>query len=175
MSNHPHASVRSSVAAGSNSAFTVVESYGDTLTQVALYGSLVVIYAWFGGMKFTAYEAEGLVALVSNSPVLNWFYSIFSTRAFSTFLGVLELSVGALIAARLINPAFSALGGLLSAGLFVTTLSFMASTPGVAAPDIGFPAISISVGQFLLKDLGLLAISLWIVADSLKAIRHRYG
>ncbi|WP_392404101.1 DUF417 family protein [Streptomyces sp. NPDC014793] len=46
-----------------------------------------------------------------------------------------------------------------------------ASTPGVAAPEIGFPAISVPIGQFLLKDVGLLAISLWIAVDSLKAIR----
>ncbi|BAU94096.1 membrane protein (plasmid) [Methylorubrum populi] len=147
------------------------DGHADRLTRVALYGSLVIIYAWFGGMKFTAYEAEGLVPLVSNSPLLSWFYSIFSVRGFSTLLGVLELSIGALIAARLVNPALSALGGFLSAGLFTTTLSFMASTPGVAAPEIGFPAISVPIGQFLLKDVGLLAISLWIAIDSLKAIR----
>ncbi|MDN3627641.1 DUF417 family protein, partial [Methylobacterium isbiliense] len=41
-----------------------VHRYGDQIVRVALYGSLVIIYAWFGGMKFTAYEAEGLVPLV---------------------------------------------------------------------------------------------------------------
>lgn len=164
---------RSRASIGVAQALAVVDRHGDRLTSVALYGSLVIIYAWFGGMKFTAYEAEGLVPLVGNSPLLSWFYSIFSVRGFSTFLGVLELSIGALIAARLVNPALSALGGLLSAGLFVTTLSFMASTPGVAAPELGFPAISVPIGQFLLKDAGLLAISLWIAADSLRAARPR--
>ena len=173
MSNHSLVSGRSGAFVEVGPALTAIERYGDHLTRAALYGSLAVIYAWFGGMKFTAYEAEGLVPLVGNSPLLSWFYSIFSVRGFSAFLGVLELSIGALVAARLVNPKLSALGGLLSAGLFVTTLSFMASTPGVAAPELGFPAISVSIGQFLLKDVGLLAISLLIAADSLKAIRHR--
>jgi uncharacterized membrane protein YkgB len=124
-------------------------------------------------MKFTAYEARGIADLVSHSPLLSWFYDVLSVQGFSTFLGILELTVGALIAARLVNPALSFAGGLLSAGLFFTTLSFMASTPGVFEPKLGFPAISVAPGRFLLKDIGLLAISLWIAVDSLRAIRRR--
>ena len=30
--------------------------YADQATRIALYSSLVIIYAWFGGMKFTGYE-----------------------------------------------------------------------------------------------------------------------
>ena len=149
----------------------LVDRYGRAVTAAGLYAALVVIYAWFGGMKFTAYEAEGLVGLVGNSPFLSWSYSLFGERAFSSLLGVLELSVGALIAARLVSPAYSLVGGLLSAGLFVTTLSFMATTPGVIVPELGFPAISVAPGQLLLKDIGLLAVSLWIAVDSLAALR----
>lgn len=149
----------------------LIDRYGARAAQIGLYGSLALIYAWFGGMKFTAYEANGLVGLVEPSPLIGWFYDVLSVQGFSNFLGVVELSIGALIAARLAGPAWSLLGGLLSAGLFATTLSFLASTPGVAAPELGFPAITVLPGQFLLKDVGLLAISLWIAVDSLKALR----
>jgi uncharacterized membrane protein YkgB len=149
----------------------LVDRYGRAVTTAGLYASLVVIYAWFGGMKFTAYEAEGLTGLVGNSPFLGWAYSLFSERVFSGLLGILELSIGALIAARLVSPKYSLVGGVLSAGLFVTTLSFMATTPGVFEPEMGFPAISVAPGQFLLKDVGLLALSLWIAIDSLAALR----
>ncbi|MEZ2128683.1 MULTISPECIES: YkgB family protein [unclassified Sinorhizobium] len=149
----------------------LAETYGRAATTAGLYLSIIVIYAWFGGMKFTAYEAEGLVDLVSNNPLVSWMYSILSVRGFSSFLGVLELSIGALIAARSLNPAYSLVGGILSSGLFVTTISFMITTPGVIVPELGFPAISVASGQFLLKDLGLLALSLWIAMDSLAAIR----
>jgi uncharacterized membrane protein YkgB len=151
--------------------FDLIDRHGRTVTTAGVYASLVVIYAWFGGMKFTAYEAEGLIGLVGNSPFLSWAYSLFSVRLFSGLLGVLELSIGALIAARLVSPVYSLVGGLLSAGLFVTTLSFMATTPGVFEPEMGFPAISVAPGQFLLKDIGLLALSLWIAIDSLAALR----
>lgn len=137
------------------------------------YFALAVIYFWFGGMKFTHYEAAGLVPLVSNSPFLGWVYNIFSVDTFSSLLGVLEVSIGALIAGRLLSPKLSLIGGALSAGLFFTTLSFMFSTPGVIEPGLGFPAISVVPGQFLLKDIGLLAASICVAGHSLMALERR--
>jgi len=146
--------------------------YAEPTSRIAPYVALAIIYAWFGGMKFTDYEAQGLVPLVQNSPLLSWFYALLSVRGFSNFLGVLELSIGLLIGLRLVNPLFSIIGGLLSTGLFATTVSFMLSTPGVVVPELGLPAITVAPGQFLLKDVGLLAVSFWIFVDSLKtAIR----
>lgn len=142
----------------------------ERVSRIGLYVSLAIIYAWFGGMKFTDYEAQGLVPLVENSPLLGWFYALLSVRGFSSFLGVVELSIALLIALRLVSPIFSAAGGILSAGLFVTTLSLMLSTPGVIVPELGVPAISVAPGQFLLKDVGLLAVSFWVFVDSLKAL-----
>lgn len=56
---------------------------------------------------------KGPVQLVENSAPLSWFYALLSARAFSTFLGFLELSVALLIVLRLVNPILSAAGGLL--------------------------------------------------------------
>jgi uncharacterized membrane protein YkgB len=144
--------------------------HAELVSRVGLYLSLAIIYAWFGGMKFTEYEANGLVPLVQNSPLVSWFYALLSVRGFSSFLGILELSIGLLIALRLASPVFSAAGGLLSSGLFVTTVSFMISTPGVIVPELGAPAITVAPGQFLLKDVGLFAASFWVFVDSLKAV-----
>lgn len=145
-------------------------SLGASTTALGTYGiyvALAVIYFWFGGMKFTHYEAEGLVPLVSNSPLLGWVYQIFNVDLFAALLGVLEVSIGVLIAGRLLTPKLSLIGGALSAGLFVTTLSFMFSTPGVIEPGLGFPAITVAPGQFLLKDIGLLAASIFVAGHSL--------
>jgi len=147
------------------------DSHGQAVTAAGLYGSLAVVYGWFGGMKFTRYEAEGLIGLVSNNPLLSWTYSLFSVEGFSNLLGILELSIAVLIVARFIKPIYSLVGGLLSAGLFATTISFMVTTPGVFVPELGFPAISVAPGQFLLKDVGLFALSVWIAVDSFAALR----
>ena len=35
---------------------------------------VVLVLAWIGGMKFTAYEAMGIQPLVALSPLLSWVY-----------------------------------------------------------------------------------------------------
>src|SRR5437773_1956813 len=137
--------------------------------ELARYG-LVVVVAWIGLMKFTAYEAEGIRLYVANSPLMSWVYGPMSVRGFSAVLGVVEVAVALLIAARPFSPRASALGSALAVGMFLTTLSFLATTPGVWEPSAGgFPALSGKPGQFLIKDLALLGIALWSLGESWKA------
>jgi len=146
------------------------KSLGNLIMNIGIYGiytALAVIYFWFGGMKFTDYEAHGLVPLISNSPILGWTYALFSVETLSRLLGVVEVLIGILIVGRVLSPKLSMIGGALSAGLFVTTLSLLFSTPGVIEANLGFPAITIAPGQFLLKDLGLLAASIFLAGHSL--------
>jgi uncharacterized membrane protein YkgB len=143
-----------------------VEAVGRELTR---YG-LVVVVGWIGLMKFTTYEAEGISGFVANSPLMSWVYGFMSHRGFSAVLGVVELTIAILIAARPFMPRASVLGSALAVGTFLTTLSFLVTTPGVWAADAGgFPALSGSPGQFLIKDLALLGISLWTLGEAWKA------
>ena len=141
--------------------------------ELARYG-LVVVVAWIGLMKFTAYEAEGISRYVANSPLMSWVYGFMSHRGFSAVLGVVELTIAILIAVRPFSPRASALGSALAVGMFLTTLSFLGTTPGVWAADAGgFPALSGSPGQFLIKDLALLGISLWSLGEAWQASKRR--
>jgi uncharacterized membrane protein YkgB len=136
---------------------------------LARYG-LVVVVGWIGLMKFTAYEAEGIRLYVANSPLMSWVYGPLSVRGFSAMLGVVEVGIAILIAARPFSPRASAFGSVLAIGMFLTTLSFLVTTPGVWEPSAGgFPALSGKPGQFLIKDLALLGISLWSLGESWKA------
>jgi hypothetical protein len=83
--------------------------------HVTRYG-LVLVLLWIGGMKFTAYEAEGIRPLVANSPLMGWVYNLMSVTAFSSLLGVVEIAIGVLIALRPMWPAGSALGSGLAVG-----------------------------------------------------------
>jgi uncharacterized membrane protein YkgB len=123
--------------------------------------------AWIGLMKFTAYEAEGIQPLVANSPLMSWTYGFLSVRGFAALLGVTEVATAVLIAARPLAPRAAILGSAVAVGMFVTTLSFLVTTPGAWDPSLGgFPALSASVGQFLIKDLALLGISVWSLGDA---------
>ena len=137
---------------------------------VARYG-LVIVIAWFGGMKFTNYEAQGIYPLVSESPFMSWLYDIFSVYTFSVLLGVFEVAAAVLIAVKPWWPKMSILGSALAVLLFAATISFLFTTPGVFDESVGgFPLLSLS-GGFLIKDVALLGISAWTLADSLRATR----
>ena len=135
------------------------------------YG-LVLVLLWIGGMKFTAYEAEGISGFVSNSPLMSWAYQLFSKGQFSAILGIAELLTAVLIAARPFSARLSAVGSALAVGMFLTTLSFLFSTPGVIEPSLGFPALSAVPGQFLIKDVVLLGAALWTTGEALRAVRR---
>jgi hypothetical protein len=49
----------------------------------------------------------------------------------------------------------------------------MVSRRSVVVPELWPPAITVAPGQFLLKDVGLLAASFWVLVDSLKAMVRR--
>ena len=84
-------------------------------TFMSRYG-LVVVFAWIGAMKFSAYEATAIQPLVANSPLMSWLYNIFSVQAFSNWLGVLEIAIAVMIAAKPISAQISAAGSALAAG-----------------------------------------------------------
>jgi reactive chlorine resistance protein C len=134
------------------------------------YGLVLVVF-WIGCMKFTAYEAEGISGFVSHSPLMSWAYSVFSIRSFSALLGITEVVVALLIAARPLSTRAALVGSGLAVGMFLTTLSFLLTTPGVwAASAGGFPALSVIPGQFLVKDFVLLGASLWMFGDDWRAL-----
>lgn len=138
---------------------------------IARYG-LVIVLAWFGAMKFTYYESHGVSPFVAYSPFLNWVYQVMSISAFGRVLGTAELVTAALLAVRPWYPRASVVGGVLATAFFLGTLSFMVSTPGIGEPTAGgFPVLSAN-GEFLMKDIALLGLALWLLADSISATRQ---
>ncbi|MEN3316821.1 MAG: hypothetical protein V7643_222 [Mycobacterium sp.] len=139
---------------------------------VARYG-LVIVIAWFGAMKFTHYESQGISHWVANSPLLSWIYNIMSIDAFGRLNGSVELIVAALLAVKPWFPKVSVVGGIMASLFFVTTLSFMMTTPGVGEASAGgFPVLSAD-GEFLMKDIALLGLALWLLADATDAARRQ--
>jgi uncharacterized membrane protein YkgB len=100
---------------------------------------------------------------------MSWLDALFGGRGASYVIGVLELLTAAALIIGAIKPFFSALGAAMSTITYLITLTFFLSTPGVAEPTAGgFPAISAAPGQFLLKDLVLLAASLCLLGASVQ-------
>src|SRR5436305_816383 len=107
--------------------------------------------------------------LVANSPLMSWMYGLLSVQAFSNLLGAVEIAVAVMIALRPVSPRIAALGSGIAVMMFLTTLSFLLSTPGWEASLGGFPALSVVPGQFLLKDVVLLGAAVWSLGEALTA------
>jgi reactive chlorine resistance protein C len=148
----------------------IAEKSAGSLNFLALLRwALVMIFLWFGGMKFTAYEAAGIAPFIEHSPIMSWLHALFGVQGASYVIGVIELSTAAALILGAFQPTFSALGAAMSAATYLITLTFFLSTSGVAEVTAGgFPAISAAPGQFLLKDVVLLAASLSLLFASVQ-------
>jgi reactive chlorine resistance protein C len=96
-----------------------------------------------------------------------------SINAFSGLLSTAELIVALLLALNPWSPKLAVLGGALAVLFFLGTLSFMLTTPGIGEASAGgFPVLS-ATGEFLMKDIALLGLSIWVLTDSLDTVAGR--
>ena len=174
----------------------------DRLAMGMLRAALVLVLVWIGGLKFVNYEADSIVPLVANSPLMSFLYrqpaeyrshmnkegelnpqhrswhQANGTYSFSHGLGIVIVSIGILIALYPFKPELSALGSFLLILMSCTTLSFLITTPEAWVPAIGdaehgFPYLS-GAGRLIVKDCIMLAAAVVTLADSAKsALRRR--
>jgi reactive chlorine resistance protein C len=140
-----------------------LEAIGVAITR---YG-VVLVLLWIGFLKFTADEANGIKPLVENSPFMSWMYKVMSVQAVSNLIGTTELVIAAIMALRPVAPKLSFYGSIGAIITFLTTLSFLATTPG-AISFTPLPMLG-GVGQFLIKDVVLLGAAIWTAAEAQRA------
>ncbi|MEE6135991.1 DUF417 family protein [Mycobacterium sp. 050128] len=135
---------------------------------ISRYG-LVVVLAWIGFGKYVKMESR---VLIEHNPLMSWVYDVFSVTTVARGLGTMEIVAALLIAVRPLWPRVSAVGSALAVVLFLGTLSFLFTTPGVVSTHAaGLPVLSALPGQFLLKDLVLIGVALWTLGDALREQR----
>jgi len=159
---------------------------------------LVIVLLWIGLLKLVPYEAESIVPLVANSPLMSFFYRYPApqyreymnkegetnighrewhqsngTYTFSFGLGSLIVLIGILIALHPLYPQIATLGSGLTVLMACTTLSFLVTTPEAWVPALGgarhgFPFLS-GVGRMIIKDVIMLGAAVVTAADSARA------
>lgn len=165
--------------------------------------AIFVVMAWIGGLKAFQYEADGIAPFVANSPFMSFFYSKEApeyqqyknpegktvqknidwhkengTYLFSYALGTAIVIIGTLTLLGIWFPKIGILGGLLTIGMSVVTLSFLITTPEVWVPNLGgdfptpqfgFPYLS-GAGRLVLKDIIMMAGGFVVASDGAKRV-----
>ena len=135
--------------------------------------AMVIIFLFFGYQKWFAYEAERLIPYISNGPLIFWLYPVFGIRGASWFLGVSEWTFGTLLFLGLWDKRLGILGAAGSTVTFIGTVTIIPFMPdGWDQSAGGFPAMTGNV-PFLMKDLALLAASLYLLKQDLVRLLHR--
>ena len=126
---------------------------------------------WIGALKFTGYDVENAEVLVTASPLTSRLRKKLGAQKLAWLVGVTQIALGSLIAARPLAPRASAVGSLGAAGVMVSTLSFLATTPEAWQDGPGgIPQLSV-LGEALLKDTVLLGAAPLTAAESTRAAR----
>jgi reactive chlorine resistance protein C len=191
----------------SNTMNTVIKLFekaarADRVAVIVVRIGLVVVLVWIGGLKAFAYEAEGIVPFVANSPLMSFFYrqppgeyrqhmnpagelvpanrewhERNGTYTFAYGLGTVIVAFGVMIALHPWLPQVAAVGSFLAFLMSFVTLSFLITTPecwvpALGAPEHGFPLLDLP-GLVVVKDSIMMGAALVTMADSAKAYVRR--
>ena len=129
---------------------------------------LATTFLWIGALKFTEAEVQSSEVLVTASPLTSRLRQKLGARTLARLVGVMQITVGSLIAAKPVAPRVTAAGGFGAAGMMLGTLSFQATTPEAWQEGQGVPKLS-PLGEALLKDIVLLGAALLTATESLRA------
>ncbi|OXB00452.1 hypothetical protein B0A75_09075 [Flavobacterium oncorhynchi] len=164
--------------------------------------AILIVMVWIGGLKVFQYEADGIVPFVANSPLMSFFYNNpkeykehknkegemvqknikwnhqNGTYGFSYALGTVIVIIGTLTFLGIFNNRLGLIGGLLTAGMALVTLTFLITTPetwvpnlggDLPTPQFGFPYLS-GAGRLVVKDIIMMAGGLIVASDSAKKL-----
>jgi|SRR6185437_14399098 uncharacterized membrane protein YkgB len=135
-----------------------------------LRAAMVVIFAWFGYDKWFESEIRALAPLITHGPFIFWTIPVLGIHGTAMFLGTAEWTFGSLLLLGFWSKKLGVLGALGSIATFVSTLTILPFVPeGWDAGAGGFPAMAMNAA-FLLKDLVLLIVSVYLLRQDVERV-----
>jgi uncharacterized membrane protein YkgB len=135
--------------------------------------SMVILFLFFGYTKWFEYAAQIMVPFISHGPFISWLYPVFGFRGATRFLGVSEWLTCILLFSGFWNKKLGILGALASIVTFLSTVTIIPFMPDGWAPSAGgFPAMAGNV-PFLMKDVVLLAVSVYLLKQDVVRLSTR--
>lgn len=124
---------------------------------------MVVMLLWAGAYKMTISGADGIVPLVTNSPLISWHFKLFGIYHGSDLIGLTEIIAAVFIIAGLFKPQVGIVGGFIGVVMFFITSTMLVTTPGAFINVNGFSYMSF-LGLYLFKDVINLGASFYLIA-----------
>lgn len=158
---------------------------------------------WIGGLKAFQYEADGIVPFVAQSPFMSFLYTKEApeyrefknpegktvqknidwhiengTYIFAYGLGIVIIMIGIMTVLGIWFSKIGLIGGLLTFGMSIITLTFLITTPEVFVPNLGgdfptphfgFPYLS-GAGRLVIKDVIMMAAGLICASDCARSL-----
>ncbi|HEX9514116.1 MAG TPA: DUF417 family protein [Puia sp.] len=133
--------------------------------------SIIMMLFWAGAYKLTAPGAEGIVPLVTNSPLISWLHKILGTYGGSDFIGITEIVAASLILTGSFLPEAGMVGSLIAIIMFFVTSTMIITTPDsiIKVKGIGYMTFT---GLFLFKDLVSLGSSFYLLSHFRQKAQH---
>jgi uncharacterized membrane protein YkgB len=127
---------------------------------------MIVMLLWAGSYKMTAPGAEGIIPLVSNSPLIWWHFRLFGPYIGSDIIGLTEIAAAILIIAGYVRPKAGIIGGFITTLMFFITSTMVITTPGavIAVHGIRYMRYMSFLGLFLFKDVISLGVSFYLIS-----------
>jgi uncharacterized membrane protein YkgB len=137
--------------------------FSGDLANHLVRASMVLTFVIFGYQKWFSFEDQQIAPFISHSPLVFWLIPAFGIRGAGLFLGTTEWTFGTLIFLGFWSHRLGMLGALGSIVTYLGTVTIIPLFPNAWATEAGgFPAMYLPVA-FLMKDVVLLAVSLYLL------------
>jgi uncharacterized membrane protein YkgB len=125
---------------------------------------MIVMLLWAGKFKMTAPGAEGIIPLVSNSPLTSWQLKHFGPYILGDMIGATEWTAAILLIIGYFKPKAGILGGIILVGMFFTTSTMLITTPDDTIVVHGVHYMN-NLGLFLFKDIISFGVAFYLISS----------
>jgi uncharacterized membrane protein YkgB len=124
---------------------------------------MIFMLLWAGKFKMTAPGAEGIVPLVTNSPLTSWQFKVFGPYVLGDMIGATEWTAAILLIIGYFKPKAGIVGGIILVGMFFTTSTMLITTPDDTVVVNGIHYMN-NLGLFLFKDIISFGVAFYLVS-----------
>lgn len=124
---------------------------------------MIVMLLWAGSLKMTPPGAEGIIPLVTHSPLISWHFKLFGPYIGSDIIGLTEITAATLFIVGYFKAIAGIIAGLITAGMFFITSTMIITTPGAIITYHGMKYMSF-MGLFLYKDVISFGVSIYLIS-----------